>query len=47
MPPQKPEESATMKGVMLLLATIGLLGSYVTWGFMQEMVSSGAFVRRW
>lgn len=27
-----------MKGLTLFLATVGLLGSYVTWGFMQEMV---------
>ncbi|CAN0491392.1 unnamed protein product, partial [Hapterophycus canaliculatus] len=37
MPPPR-EESPTKKGVLLLVATVGLLGSYVTWGFMQEMV---------
>ena len=38
--PKKVEETPMQKGVTLFLATVGLLGSYVTWGFMQEMVRS-------
>lgn len=38
VPPPRVEESPAMKGLLLFLATVGLLGSYVTWGFMQEMV---------
>lgn len=33
-----PVESATVKAVCLVFATVGLLASYVTWGFMQETV---------
>ena len=38
-PPSPPPESAMMKAILLAFATCGLLGSYITWGFMQEMVS--------
>ncbi|CBJ27721.1 solute carrier family 35, member B1 [Ectocarpus siliculosus] len=37
--PQR-EETPMQKGILLFLATVGLLGSYVTWGFMQEMVKN-------
>lgn len=37
--PQQKEESTTQKGILLVLCVVGLLGSYVTWGYMQEMVS--------
>lgn len=36
--PRRVEETPLQKGVLLFLSTVGLLGSYVTWGFMQEMV---------
>ncbi|CAN0535729.1 unnamed protein product, partial [Scytosiphon promiscuus] len=37
-PQAPPPESSTTKALLLVFATVGLLGSYVTWGFMQEMV---------
>lgn len=37
-PQAPPPESATTKALLLVFATVGLLGSYITWGFMQEMV---------
>eukprot|EP00904_Undaria_pinnatifida_P010700 jgi/Undpi1/6760/HiC_scaffold_21.g09239.m1 len=39
-PPSPPPESAMMKAILLAFATCGLLGSYITWGFMQEMVKN-------
>lgn len=39
-PQAPPPESSTTKGLLLVFATVGLLGSYVTWGFMQEMVKN-------
>ena len=42
-PPIPPPESSMTKALLLVFATVGLLGSYVTWGFMQEMVSLACF----
>ena len=37
-PVQPPQESVRSKGLKLIACFAGLQGSYVTWGFIQEMV---------